>query len=158
MSATAPERSLKYQKPSKRLGAVAVLMAVILVVLLVCVAIAIDVGAIVLVKTQLQSASDSAALAAATRLGLGQQSVVAEAVTFADLNKQLGGSGAEINPNEVKIGIWNRGNQTFTPATNGNAVQVTTRGTNHGYFFAKAFGPQSFSSGATALAAAVPLA
>ncbi|HRX82491.1 MAG TPA: pilus assembly protein TadG-related protein, partial [Pirellulaceae bacterium] len=101
------------RKSFKRPGAIALLTAVVMVVLLVCVAIAIDVGAIVLVKTQLQSASDSAALASATRLGYGQAAIIAEAQTYAGLNKQLGGASAEINANEVEIGVWNRAARTF---------------------------------------------
>jgi len=157
MSATAPRSSSnKKLLAVRRPGAIAVLTAIVMVVLLLCVAVAIDVGAIVLVKTQLQSASDSSALAAATRLGLGQAAVVAEAQKFANLNKQLGGAAAEIDANEVEVGIWNRGTRTFTTATNGNAVSLKTRGTNHGYFFAKMFTSGSFSSSASAIACAVP--
>lgn len=157
MSVTAHRSSVDKRPLSlRRPGAIAVLTAIVLVVLLMCVAVAIDIGAIVLVRTQLQSASDSAALAAATQLGYGQAAVAAEATSYANHNKQLGGSSAEIDPSEVNIGVWDRTTQTFTTADHGNAVRVTTRGTNHGYFFAKMAGPQTFSSGATAIASAVP--
>ncbi len=156
MSASARKRLAHSKKHSKRPGAIAILTAVVMVVLLVCVAVAIDVGAIMLVKTQLQSASDSAALASATQLGYGQPAMRQEATRFATMNKQLGGVDAEIRPEEVVGGVWNRTTHTFTPADHGNAVRVTTRGTNHGYFFAKMFGPGTFSSGATAIASAVP--
>lgn len=139
-----------------RYGNVAVLTAILLVILMFCVAVGVDLGTVMLVKTQLQAASDAAALAAAAHLGSPPSEIIAEATNYAGLNKQLGGQGAEIKPSDVEVGIWDRGPRRFTPAGDGNAVRVTTRGTNHGFFFARVLGAKAFSSAASATACVVP--
>ncbi|MCA9208984.1 MAG: hypothetical protein KDA55_11535, partial [Planctomycetales bacterium] len=130
--------------------------AVILVVLLIMVAFAIDGGVVALVRTELQRASDSAALAGATKIGYDRSEVIAEADRFAAQNKKVGGDRAELRSHEVQVGIWDRDTRKFTPGERGNAVKVTTRSTGQGTFFARVMGANSFDGQATAIAMAIP--
>ncbi|MCA9202863.1 MAG: hypothetical protein KDA59_07450, partial [Planctomycetales bacterium] len=139
-----------------RRGHIVVLTAVILVVLLIMVAFAIDGGVVALVRTELQRASDSAALAGATKIGYDRSEVIAEADRFAAQNKKVGGDRAELRSHEVQVGIWDRDTRKFTPGERGNAVKVTTRSTGQGTFFARVMGANSFDGQATAIAMAIP--
>lgn len=149
-------RSPRLDSRFDRRGAMLVFVALLLVFIVIMAAMAIDIGAVMLTRTNVQSAADSAALAGASQLGKSDQVIRAEAIEFANEHTGLDGNAVGLQSSDIDIGFWNRTLRTFRVEEGGNAVRVTTRSNGQEFFLAKVFGPQSYDSEATAIAAAVP--
>lgn len=148
-------------KSHPRRGSTLVLAAVFLVLMLAMIGFAVDLGYVVLVRTQLQVAADSAAIAAtAANMESPIEEVVATAAQYAGYHA-AGGKSLELNPADVKLGVWDFNSRRFNPsAWSGNAVRVTTRrdSTSNGesaLFFVRALGIDSVGLKTEAIAALV---
>ncbi|MBC7338158.1 MAG: hypothetical protein H5U01_18050, partial [Clostridia bacterium] len=110
-----------------RTGAVLVLTAVMLVVILALMALAVDLGYVVLVRAQLQAAADSAALAGASQISHGFETVFQTADRYARFHTS-GGQPLRLLRQDVELGIWDATTRTFTPTNSApNAVRVRVR-------------------------------
>ncbi len=142
--------------PRSRRAATLVFAAVLMTIMVGLVAFGVDVGYMVLIRTQLQAAADSAAMAAATALGDGFQSVYEMANQYASYHT-AGGQTVTLDEADVEIGVWDSETRTFTPqADSGNAVRITARRQNASLFFARIFGIDTFTTQVQAVAMANP--
>ncbi len=130
------------RKGKGQLGGAAVLIGVALPLLIGMVALGVDIGYVYATKNELQNIADSAALAATGQLGNiysgmsyeNQQTYVADPETIVNIAQEVAASyhaGQNlftINASDVKLGLWDTGNNTFTPTLNQpDAVRVTAR-------------------------------
>jgi len=149
------------RRPGNRHASILVLAAVMLTAIVGLLAVALDVGYIVLVRSQLQVAADAAALAGASCLSEGPQSVFLTADRFAHYHTS-GGQQLAVLPEDVALGFWDPGIREFVPEHEGvNAVRVRVRrseSTGHPapLFFARVFGKTSTDLSAEAVAATLP--
>lgn len=144
-----------------RTGAVLVLTAVMLVVILALMALAVDLGYVVLVRAQLQAAADSAALAGASQIAHGFETVFQTADRYARFHTS-GGQPLRLLRQDVELGIWDATTRTFTPTNSApNAVRVRVRrdalsGNPAPLFFGRVLGRQAVDLSAEAIAMANP--
>lgn len=144
-----------------RTGAVLILTAVMLAVILALMALAVDLGYVVLVRAQLQAAADSAALAGASQIAHGFETVFQTADRYARFHTS-GGQPLRLLRQDVELGIWDATSRTFTPTNSApNAVRVRVRrdaltGNPAPLFFARALGRQAVDLSAEAIAMANP--
>ncbi|MGB9687279.1 TadG family pilus assembly protein [Thermogutta sp.] len=154
-------RSRPFPGSNLRTGAVLVLTAVMLVVILALMALAVDLGYVVLVRAQLQAAADSAALAGASQIAHGFESVFQTADRYARFHTS-GGQPLRLLRQDVELGIWDATTRTFTPTNaSPNAVRVRVRrdalsGNPAPLFFARVLGRQAVDLSAEAIAMANP--
>jgi uncharacterized membrane protein len=147
MSARAERRRAhRWALRGRQRGNVAVLFALLLTVLVGVVALVVDLGNGWRVDAELQNASDSAALAGALDLnGTAARFPLAITDAVAEANRNnANGSAVNVTGNVV-LGNWAFPNGPFTPfvaqpASQVNAVQVTTPNTSVQTFFARVFG------------------
>jgi Flp pilus assembly protein TadG len=141
---------------SLRCGTVLIFTAFLMVVLIGVLAFAVDIGYITMARTQLQAAADSAALAAGGSIGQAGQDPVQNAITYAAYNN-VGAQSTKLNDADVKFGLWDTSNLTFTPSPGlGNAVQVTAHAESVPLFFSHVFQLSSVNLQAEAVATTNP--
>jgi len=159
-------------------GATAIIVAIALVMLIGFVALAVDIGYLSATKNELQNISDSAALAAAGKLGdlYVNDQVINDtnadiirnvAVDIGSKNRAADKSGIVIDHTNIEIGKWDQdadpkfvanASDPFIPIGDEVAVKVTAcrDGSANGpisTFFAKIFGIQTVDVRADAIAA-----
>lgn len=93
-------------------------------------ALAVDVGNLYMQETRLQIAGDTAALAAASVVGEGEQAMRDAAIYYVEQNLPSAHFGTVLAAQDVVTGTWDDGTASFTPAAGGNAVQLTLRRTS----------------------------
>ncbi len=165
--------SRRVQLRHSRRGAVVVQVAVMSTLIMGMGALTIDIGAMYVTQAELQAAADSAALAAAARLGgsdggVSPQDLAREsAMEFAERHR-LGRYGLQMDPNDVEFGRAtfdaSSGRFDFTPQSSGNvdSIRVTARrstGSSNGALpmtFANIFGFSSKDLWANATATLIP--
>jgi Flp pilus assembly protein TadG len=179
MKAALPKTRRRRTVPTRRRGAVTVLVALLLVPFLAMVAFAVDVAWIVQSRSDLQNAADSAALAGAEQLmsgsvqyslpGQTQQTTIMSASetiaktyakNFAGYNTAGGISSLTLNDSDIQFGFTD-GQGTYTSAPTytsfPNTVKVTMRLDSQAngalkLFFAPIFGISSTNVNASAAA------
>src|SRR4051812_9660999 len=111
---------------------IATIYAVFLLVALVGIAsMGVDLGRVYVAKTELQTAADSAARAAAAKIGKGAAACRAEAIDAADDNTSDGAAVVLTNA-DIEFGNGDTNTRTFTKVTgsaedSAKAVRVTAR-------------------------------
>ncbi|MHC5110025.1 MAG: pilus assembly protein TadG-related protein [Planctomycetota bacterium] len=129
---------------TRRRGLIAVQIAVLLVVILGFAVLSVDIGQMYNARGDMQRSVDSASLAGASNLPLGNNAAISKAVSFAGdnpvFNEQVTHSDLD-----VVIGHWSGSTQTFFPVEPGstitpNAVQVQGLHNDFGLSFARIFG------------------
>jgi Flp pilus assembly protein TadG len=162
-------------------GTVAIVVAILLTVFIGFAALAVDVGYMMTARNELQNAADSAALAAARRIGytyecgtgptcvkmaytqqltyVFSRPVIVNVAQSVALSNKAAGLGIILDDADVAIGTWDNATKTLTATlTSPDAVRVTVRrdGTTNGpigTFFARIWGTNTVNVRATATAA-----
>ncbi|MFK7766944.1 MAG: VWA domain-containing protein [Mariniblastus sp.] len=147
-----PQRYVKLNR-SKRSGAVAVYTAIMLVILLGMVAFAVEIGTMLNARATMQSAADSAALAGASVLSLGENQARDLAKEYAAYH-DFQGKPVVLKDDQIKIGFFDESTQAFTEDTNGNAIKILAQSNAIGLVFGSLLGKNSFESAASAIAMA----
>ena len=149
-------------------GEVAIFVAILMVAILGLAALAVDIGFTLVTRNELQNASDSAALAAARKLGSiyepmtyeQQQAYICDPSTIVLVAQQVALSNRAAREQiDVLIGRWDASTKTLNPTLNQpDAVSVAARRESTANspvttFFAKVFGIGTFSVRAKATGA-----
>jgi len=161
-----------YNQRYRRRGAIAPLVAITSVLMLGFAALSVDVGHLYDVRAEAQQTADAAALAAASRLGLGTVNEAcalarAEAATYASLNRVAGRPAQLDMERDVEFGMAEcdpaTGKYGFGPAVGRpTAVRVTVRKTADSpngpvdLFFARVLGRHYADVSASATAMIIP--
>lgn len=134
---------------SRYKGGVLVWFALLLPVLIAFGALALDLGYIQAAQSKLKAAADSAALAGASGIYLGDAEVRSRAIAYAAKNK-INNQPVQLLASDIVLGVWDPTTQVFTPSgsnsnTKPNAVQINAelsgkRGTALSLFLANIFG------------------
>jgi hypothetical protein len=126
-----------------------------MVFLVSMIALAVDIGNVCMVQTQAQAVADASALAGARGLAVSAAQVQSLATACAQQNTADGQNVALQNSNIV-LGTWNTASRTFTALTGSSQAQPNACQVNLSLspatFFARVFGVQSTTTGASATA------
>ena len=157
--------SISRSKKRKRRGSVLITAIAFIIMLCMLAAVTVDMGHMYGCLSRMQNAADSAALAAAMRVGNENTQEARDdaqkwAIGFANYN--LPGHGDVLVTSDVTFGTWDPEFETFSAGgTTPNAVQVQVRrdGANTdsvGTWFISMFGPDSLGLMCTAIAMTSP--
>jgi Flp pilus assembly protein TadG len=121
------------------------------------VAVAVDIGNVCMVQTEAQAVADAAALAGARGLSSGAAQVQSLAIACAQQNT-MNGQKVTLQDSNIVLGTWSPTSRSLTVLTGSaqsqaNACQVNVTSTPS-TFFARVFGVNSVTTGASATAGA----
>lgn len=154
-------RFLNQTFPTRRRGAVIVLVAVSMLMLLLCGALAVDVGYICSLVAEMQNTADAGSLSGASALQEGAFDEWKErSYRLIARNQKLQGF-QSLDDQVVQVGRWDRAAQTFTTldpssANRSNAVRVVSKRNKVPLFFAAIMGKNATNVSREAVAYVTP--
>lgn len=139
------------QRLAAQRGAILIMAAGLMMLLLGLVAFGVDVGHVVLVRNELQNTADSAALAGASRLLVGEPQAVQQAVDYAQRH-EIDGEPIHLATSGVTLGQYDKDTRTFQTSRPANAVRIDALTRAVEMHFAKLFGTSNITTSQAATA------